>query len=64
MKFFFVNNVTDTFSKSLCTAGSADFLGLQLYTSNLVTAYVNPLSPSSYYNDRDLLVSHDPSWKR
>ena len=44
--------------------GSADFLGLQLYTSNLVTGRVSPLSPSSYYSDRDVQASHDPSWKR
>ena len=33
-----------------------------MYTSNYVTASVNPLSPSSYYNDMDLVTSQDPSW--
>ena len=44
--------------------GSADFLGLQLYTSNLVTSHVNPLSPTSYYSDGDVKYSPDPSWER
>ncbi|KAL3857523.1 hypothetical protein ACJMK2_012183 [Sinanodonta woodiana] len=42
--------------------GSADFLGLNLYTATLVTKRARPLLNASYDNDRDVEFGPDPKW--
>ncbi|XP_076452948.1 lactase/phlorizin hydrolase-like [Babylonia areolata] len=42
--------------------GSADFLGLNYYTSHYTTTQVQPLEPASYETDPDVRSWQDPSW--
>ncbi|XP_021358662.1 lactase-phlorizin hydrolase-like, partial [Mizuhopecten yessoensis] len=42
--------------------GSADFIGLNFYTSDVVEHYEDPAVPHDYYSDMDVRVSKDPSW--
>jgi len=47
---------------SFFIAGSADFLGYNLYTAITVQASVSPLTPAGYDNDMDVIDEYDPSW--
>ncbi|CAL1538498.1 unnamed protein product [Lymnaea stagnalis] len=42
--------------------GSADFLGLNYYTSDYVTSADLPYGPPDYYNDIDITREVDPTW--
>jgi hypothetical protein len=42
--------------------GSADFLGLNQYTTLLAEDYEFPTVDHTYHNDMDLKESRDPKW--
>ncbi|XP_060064598.1 uncharacterized protein LOC132544951 [Ylistrum balloti] len=42
--------------------GSADFIGLNFYTSDVIQHYEDPDLPLDYYSDIDVKISKDPSW--
>lgn len=46
----------------LLLIGTADFIGLNFYTSNVVTHKANPTYDLNYYDDTDLTFTKDPSW--
>lgn len=43
-------------------SGSADFMGVNYYTSQYVTAQTHPAYPPSVYTDSDVKTWPDPSW--
>ncbi|XP_064612088.1 cytosolic beta-glucosidase-like [Liolophura sinensis] len=43
--------------------GSGDFVGINHYSSQLISDHPLPLFPPSYESDQDLLISLDPKWK-
>lgn len=43
-----------------CIAGSYDFLGMNFYTSNVVT--YKPSTGQSYSADGDIDITKDPEW--
>ncbi|KAK3599458.1 hypothetical protein CHS0354_006578, partial [Potamilus streckersoni] len=53
---------TFSHSEKQLIKGSADFLGLNLYTGTLVTKKVQPALNASYDNDRDVETGPDPKW--
>ncbi|XP_048245897.1 lactase-phlorizin hydrolase-like [Haliotis rufescens] len=44
--------------------GTADFLGLNYYTSNLASPQASPFNPPSYHSDQDVLLEQDPKWPK
>ena len=42
--------------------GSADFLGLNHYTTNLISPVNYPPEVVSYDADKDTIAEYDPSW--
>ncbi|XP_064613344.1 lactase/phlorizin hydrolase-like [Liolophura sinensis] len=43
--------------------GSGDFIGINHYSTQLVSDKKRPLYPVSYENDQDVEITFDPSWK-
>ncbi|XP_006820740.1 cytosolic beta-glucosidase-like [Saccoglossus kowalevskii] len=44
--------------------GTADFLGLNHYTSQMIAHHNSELMPSSYSSDQDILGWHDENWPK
>jgi hypothetical protein len=52
------------FFSFLLLAGSADFLGINYYTSSVVRSAQRPFDPPSFDDDTDVDLETDPSWTR
>ncbi|KAI8772920.1 lactase-phlorizin hydrolase, partial [Biomphalaria glabrata] len=44
--------------------GAADFIGISHFKTKLVTGQVNTSPSPGFYNDQDLVLSVDPSWRK
>lgn len=44
------------------SSGSSDFIGINFYTSDLVTAKKSPTFPSGFIADQDIVFGKNPNW--
>ena len=51
-----------TSEESADILGSADFLGINFYTSRMVVPKTGNIKMVSYHEDKDIFAEPDPSW--